>query len=110
MGVPCSAALPFVVVSLVIIHHVVKIGRRRSSGHLGHWPAGAGRQRRFTVEALEDIHGTPSRKSRGFESRGPLYAMRRAVVGMLERAIISGIMMRMLVAHGGGTVADLLRW
>lgn len=36
--------------------------------------------------------------------------MRRAVVGMLKCAIVSGIMMRMLVAHDGGGTDDLLRW
>jgi hypothetical protein len=36
--------------------------------------------------------------------------MRRAVVGMIECAVIGGIMMRMLVAHGGGTENDLLGW
>jgi hypothetical protein len=36
--------------------------------------------------------------------------MRGAVVGMLECAIVGGIMMRMLVAHDGGGTNDLLRW
>lgn len=76
MCVSCSAALPFVVFGLFIIDHVVEVGCRRCSGHLGDWSTGVGTwQRRFTVEALEDIHGTPSRKSRGFQSRGSLYAV-----------------------------------
>ena len=109
--VPCSAALAFVVFGLIVVYHIVKVGRRRCSGHLCDRPSGVGRQRRSAVQTFEDIHRTPSRKSRGFESRGALYAMRRAVVGMVECAIISGIMMRMLVAHGGGgTGTDLQRW
>ena len=56
MCVSCSAALPFVVLGLVIIDHVVKIGRCRCPGHLGDWPGVVGRQRRFDVEALEQIH------------------------------------------------------
>jgi hypothetical protein len=75
MCVSCSAALPFVVFSLVIVDHVIEIGRCRCSGHLGDRPTGVVGQRRFAVKTLEDIHGTPSRKSRGLESRGSLYAM-----------------------------------
>jgi len=36
--------------------------------------------------------------------------MCRAIVGMVECAIVSGLMMRMLIAHDGGTKIDLLRW
>lgn len=66
MGVSCSAALPFVVFGLVIVNHVVEVGRSRCSGHLGDRRSGVGRQWRFTVEALEDIHRAPSRNSSGF--------------------------------------------
>ena len=66
MCVSCSAALPFVVFGLVIVNHVVEVRRGRCSGHFGDRPTGVGRQRRFAVEALEDIHRAPSRNSSGF--------------------------------------------
>ena len=47
--VPCSAALAFVVFGLVVVYHIVKVGRRRCSGHLCDRPSGVGRQRRSAV-------------------------------------------------------------
>lgn len=109
MCVSGSAALALVVFGLIVVDHAVEVGRCRCSGHLNDRPAKVGRQRRFAVQALEDIHGASSRQSGGFLSSRSQYAVHRAIIGVIERAIFSRVMMRVLVSHDGDTEVDLLR-
>jgi hypothetical protein len=46
---PGSAALLFIVLSLVVVDHAIKVGRCRGSRHFENAPTEIGRQRRFGV-------------------------------------------------------------